>query len=239
MKPLIGITADKHRVDGRDWNYQTNDYFRAVQLAGGIPVLLPYVETAEAAGEVLDRIDGLLLSGGVDVDPLTFGELPHPKQGSIAPERDITELLIIKLALARDMAILGICRGHQMLAVAAGGTLWQDLPEQVPSALKHAQQAPRWYPSHPVRVMPGTKLAELVGAGDIRVNSFHHQAVKHVPHGWISSGVSPDGINEALEHSGYKFVLSVQWHPENFAGRAGYNFDKLFQAFVAAAGRKQ
>lgn len=235
MKPLIGISADKHRVDGRDWNYQTNDYFRAVQLAGGIPVLLPYIETEAEGAELLDRIDGLLLSGGVDVDSLIFGEMPHPKMGAVAPERDVTELILIKQALERDMPILGICRGHQVLAIAAGGTIWQDLPDQVPSALKHAQNAPRWFPSHPVTIMPGTKLAALLGEGERRVNSFHHQAVKRVPHGWVASAIAPDGINEALELPGKKFVISVQWHPENFAGRPGYNFDKLFQAFIAAA----
>lgn len=233
MKPLIGITACYLReLPNRDWIWNTNDYFRAVQNAGGIPVLLPFCETEAEAAEILERVDGILFSGGADVDPQVYGEQPHPKNGSISPERDVTELAMAKVALERNMPILGICRGHQLLAVAAGGTLWQDIPAQVPATIKHAQEAPRWYPSHTVTAKPGTKLAELLGA-EFKVNTFHHQAIKDLPPGWVSSAEAADGINEAMELPGAKFALSVQWHPENFTARA-YNFDCIFQAFVNA-----
>lgn len=234
MKPLIGITACLLReMPNRDWIWNTNDYFRAVQRAGGIPVLLPFVESEAAAAEVLDRVDGLLLSGGDDLDPLLYGEMPHPRNGSVSPERDITELAYVRIALQRNMATFGICRGHQVLAVASGGTLWQDIPSQVPTAIQHRQEAPRWFAAHPVSAAPGTKLAAILGA-EFRVNSYHHQAVQKLPPGWVPSAVAPDGINEAMEHPGYHFALSVQWHPENFQGRP-YNFDALFRAFVEAS----
>lgn len=236
MKPLIGITADTMQEFNRDGLWNTADYFRAVQAAGGIPVLLPYIATEGDAAAVLDRVDGILFSGGPDVDPLVYGEEPHRQMRALAPERDTAELLLAKLALDRDMPILGICRGHQLLAAACGGTLWQDIPAQRPEAFKHGDQGttPKWYPTHTVKATPGTRLAAFFGT-EMRVNSRHHQAVKVVPEGWVESAVAPDGINEAMEKAGARFCLSVQWHPENFTGRE-YNFGKLFEAFVAAAG---
>lgn len=233
MKPLIGITPCTLLEAERDWIYNPHDYSRAVQRAGGIPVLLPFVTTQAEAAEVLDKLDGLLLSGGDDMDPLLYGELPHLNQGSISPERDLAELAYARAALARDMATLGVCRGHQVLAVAFGGALWQDIPSQVLNAIKHRQEGPKWYPTHPVAIAEGTRLHGLLGAERL-VNSRHHQSVKRAPEGWVVSALSPDGIIEAMEHPGRKFVLSVQWHPENFQGRP-YNFDALFSAFVAAS----
>lgn len=232
-KPLIGITACTLVEANRDWIWNPHDYSRAVQRAGGIPVLLPFVETEEEAAEVLDKLDGLLLSGGDDIDPLLYGELPHPQTGNICPERDLSELHYARVAFARNLPTLGICRGHQVLAVAFGGTLYQDIPAQVPGAIKHRQEGPKWYPTHPVAIAEGTRLAALLGTERL-VNSRHHQSVKKAPEGWVVSAVAPDGIIEAMEHPGYRFALSVQWHPENLQGRP-YNFDALFRAFVEAA----
>lgn len=233
MKPLIGITGNIHREPPkRDWTFIGNDYLKAVQNAGGIPVMLPWIETAQEAEAVLSRLDGVLMSGGDDVDPQLYGELPHPGNGEVSPERDLAELAYITVALAKNMPLLGICRGHQMLAVAAGGTLWQDIPAQVPGAIKHGQLGPRWFASHSVQAVPGTRVADLFGT-EFKVNTYHHQAVKTLPVGFIPSATAPDGINEAMENPNLKFCVSVQWHPENFTGRA-YSFDKLFQAFIAA-----
>lgn len=238
MKPLIGITAAPHVEGNRDWVYNTRDYFRAVQNAGGIPVLLPFVETEEQAAEILDRIDGLLLSGGSDIDPKHYGETVHPQCGTIEPERDATELAMARLAIQRDMPVFGICRGHQVLAVAFGGTLYQDIPAQVPGKLNHQQVViPRNHEAHGVNVKPGSRLANIVGLSP-RVNTRHHQAVKDVPPGWVESAVSEDGINEAMEYPACQFAMSVQWHPENFTAKA-YSFDSLFRAFVEACKHRQ
>jgi putative glutamine amidotransferase len=233
LKPLIGITADRLREKDGIWN--THDYFQAVHNAGGIPVLLPFCQTEEDAAEILQRLDGILFSGGNDVDPYVYGEHPVEKMGAIDPERDVAELLLARVAVKRDMPILGICRGHQLLAVAFGGTLWQDIPSQMKDAIKHAYGGtPKWYPTHSVVLTPGTKLAELLGS-NTQVNSRHHQAVKDVPQGWVASATAPDGLNEAIELPGARFCLAVQWHPENLSGKP-YNFDAVFRAFVAAAG---
>lgn len=233
MKPLIGVTASLLREPPqRNWVYNSADYFQAVQDAGGIPVLLPLIASEQDAAEVLDRVDGLLLSGGGDMDPVYFGEDPHPYLGAITPERDVTELALTREALRREMPVFGICRGHQVLAVAAGGALHQDIATKVPGALKHQQDAPRWYPTHSVAVKQGTMLDALLGTS-FRVNSFHHQAVRSVPPDWVVSATAPDGVIEAIEHPRYRFVLSVQWHPESFVGR-GDQFKRLFEAFLAA-----
>lgn len=233
-RPLIGISAGNHREPPlRDWMYNTTDYFRSVQHAGGIPVLLPFVENESQAAEVLDRIDGLLLTGGEDLDPQIYGEQPHPKLGLVVPDRDFSDLALARAAMARSMPLLGICRGHQVLAVAMGGTLIQDIPAQVPGSIKHRQDGPRWFASHSVTAEPGSRIEALLGR-EFRVNTFHHQSVKAIPPGWLATASAPDGVNEALEHPGFPFALSVQWHPENFVGK-GYNFDALFAAFVQAS----
>ena len=238
MRPLIGVTAcNREREEpGCDWLYTPHDYFRAVWRAGGLPVMLPVAADEQDAAQVLERLDGLLLSGGEDLDPTLYGELPLPRTGRIDPERDAAELAYARLAVERDLPVLGICRGLQVLAVAFGGALWQDIPTQVDGAIKHRQEAPADYPTHPVVIEPGTRLHALLGTPR-QVNSRHHQGVKRVPPGWVASAHSPDGVIEAMEHPGRTFVLSVQWHPENFEGRP-YSFDPLFDAFVEAARRR-
>jgi len=238
MKPLVGVTANPNRewvageADERDWMWISSDYFHAVERAGGIPMLMPFCKTEEDADALLERVDCVLLSGGRDLDPQLYGEQPHQKTGKIHPERDHSELLLAKAALSRGIPVLGICRGHQVVAVAGGGTLWQDLPSQLPTCIKHKQDAPRWYPSHAVTAVPGTRVASLLGT-EFKVNTYHHQAVKDLPLGWIECAVAPDGVNEAMEMPGDVFRVTVQWHPECFQGRS-YSFAPLFEAFVAA-----
>lgn len=240
-RPLIGITADRMRdiPVGRDGLWNTYDYFSAVQHAGGMPVLLPNLATPTEAEALLDRLDGILFSGGPDVDPMQFGEQPHPMLGAIDPERDRTELLLARAVIKRAMPVLGICRGHQLLAVAFGGTLWQDIPSQRAGAIKHQHTpgTPKWYATHSVTVTPGTRLEQILGA-EVRVNSRHHQAVKALPAGgWVESARSADGINEAMELPGERFCVSVQWHPENAWNQPDLNYNALFSAFVQAAQR--
>lgn len=185
----------------------------AVISGGGLPILLPASDDNEVAASYLEYIDGLLVPGGGDVDPLRFGQEPRPESGAIFPERDQLEIQLIQAAQRRDLPVLGICRGMQVINIALGGDIYQDLKE-VGSALKHMQEAPRWYPTHSVRIEKGTLLAEAYPTAERRVNSFHHQAVKNLAPGLRASAWAPDGVIEAIESTKHRFLLGVQWHPE-------------------------
>ncbi len=229
--PIIGLTPSIQSVDRSIYVYA--EYLKAVHRAGGIPVVLsPWPPDGL---EVLRRIDGLLLTGGHDVDPALFGEEPEEGLGEITPERDVLEMSLTRAALDMDMPILAICRGIQVLNVAAGGTLYQDIRRQVPGAKKHRQDAPRWYPTHEVRLRDGTRIASAACASSIRVNSFHHQAVRELGENMLMTGEARDGIIEAIESAVHRFVVGVQWHPEMMYETDGVA-RALFSAFVAAAG---
>jgi putative glutamine amidotransferase len=227
MKPVIGITRCS-RVD---------DYVESVKRAGGEPVVL---EPADDPSRSLDRIDALLLSGGLDVDPVQYGAAPHPTTEADVT-RDAFEIPLSKGAVARDMPVFAICRGVQVLNVAAGGTLVQDIPSAMPSELEHSVDVPKDHVAHAVRITPGTRLAASLGPcaalDTCAVNSRHHQAVGQVAPSFVVSAVSPDGVIEAIERPGSTFCVGVQWHPENF-WRTG-EFAGLFAEFVAAATRKR
>ena len=223
MKPVIGITRCS-KVD---------DYVESVKRAGGEPVVL---EPTDDPARTLDRIDALLLSGGLDVDPALYGEAPHERT-EVDAERDRFEIPLSREAVARDLPVFAICRGVQVLNVAAGGSLVQDIPTSVTTALAHSIDVPKDHIAHPVRVTPGTRLAASLGASDVPetcdVNSRHHQAVGRVAPSFVVSAVSEDGVVEAIERPASTFCVGVQWHPENF-WRTG-EFAGLFQDFVAAA----
>ncbi|MDP3058642.1 MAG: gamma-glutamyl-gamma-aminobutyrate hydrolase family protein [bacterium] len=233
MKPVIGVTCVHDWKEER--NRQNNTYIQAVLKAGGVPILLPCLESREDIEQHLDRIDALLVCGGPDMDPSYFGEEPHPKLGSISPMMDVYENCIIKLALHRNMPILGICRGVQVVNIVAGGTLMQDIATSAPcETLKHQQEAPRSSKSHSVEVRANTKFAKIFPASNMRVNSFHHQAVNVVAPGFVVSAVAPDGIIEAIESTRHSFVIGVQWHPECMWDQSE-NYDGLFEAFIESA----
>ncbi|HYT73995.1 MAG TPA: gamma-glutamyl-gamma-aminobutyrate hydrolase family protein [Vicinamibacterales bacterium] len=226
MRPVIGITPCS-RVD---------DYVESVRRAGAEPLVLSNVDDPE---QVLDRVDGVLLTGGLDVDPALYSETPHEKTEA-DPERDGFEIPLSQQALARDVPVFAICRGVQVLNVAAGGTLVQDIPSAMASDLDHSIDVPKDAIAHPVHITPGTRLAASLSSGPpletCAVNSRHHQSVAAVAPSFIVSAVSPDGVIEAIEHPSACFCVGVQWHPENF-WRTG-EFAGLFQEFVAAAARR-
>ena len=216
MRPLIGITCATHSTEsGRRWFGLYQSYARAVALAGGAPVLIPSLgaEETDALRPLFDSLDGLLLPGGADIQPSCYGQEPHPKLGGVDPALDETELQLARWALDEGMPVLGICRGQQTLNVAAGGTLYQDIPSELPEALPHRVE-PRDRLAHNITVEPDSRLADLLGATDVQVNSLHHQAVRDVAPVFEVVARAPDAIVEGLEHRDHPFAVSVQFHPE-------------------------
>lgn len=230
MIPVIGITGSYDRDSGR--TFLSRYYIQAVEAAGGLPLVIPPILSEAHADKILSFIDGLLLSGGVDVDPLIFGEEPLPAMGDICPRRDQLELSLTRRALAMDMPIFGICRGVQVLNIAAGGGVIQDIGSAIQGAFKHDQLAPRWYGTHTVHTMPGSKLASVLG-GAIVVNTFHHQAVGRVAEDFEMTAWSLDGVVEGIESKKHRFAVGVQCHPECMWDQ-NPRILALFQAFIEA-----
>ncbi|KOS62793.1 gamma-glutamyl-gamma-aminobutyrate hydrolase family protein [Lysinibacillus agricola] len=233
MKPVIGITAFVED----DLSSRLNEaYSKSVIEAGGIPLIIP-LGVEEDVVQILSLTDGLLLSGGYDVHPFLFGAEPTPKLGKVHPERDSVELALIEAAYIRKMPIFGICRGIQMLNVALGGTLYQDMESEYHSSklIKHLQQAARGVATHYVSLTPDTLLRTIIEEEKIAVNSFHHQAVNVVAEKLKVAAKSSDGIVEAVVHEDLPFCLAVQWHPEEQAMAGDEVSKKLFTAFVKAS----
>lgn len=233
MRPLVGVTiGSDHRRQGHF--SLRKDYVRAVEAAGGLPVVLAPGRPGDAA-DLLGRIQGLVLSGGEDVDPSHYGEKAHETVTDVTPERDAFELALAREALRRDLPTLAICRGQQVLNVALGGTLIQDIPSTVAGAADHDPERERWELTHEVRLLPGSKLRQVLGEDKVAVNSFHHQAVKDLGEGLVATAwATEDGIVEGLEARDRRFVVAVQWHPESLWDRRP-GFQCLFEALVAEA----
>ena len=227
-QPVIGITGNF----GEKGCELAEGYFESVLKAGATPIVIPPFEDKDALANVLDRVDGLLLSGGGDLNPLFTGEEPVPQLHAVNYKRDLAELLLIRLAYDRQIPMLGICRGIQMLAVALDGSVWQDIGSQQPGQplLKHDQQLDRRYASHTVDIAAdSTILRPLLGDGPVAVNSFHHQAVRDAGPRLRVCATAPDGTVEAVESSEHKSILGVQWHPECFILRQDECMMPLFE----------
>ncbi len=246
MAPVIGVTATlKHDVETRGtrplgtYVRADLDYVAGVAQAGGVPVVLP--PFAEAAEDMVRGIDGLLLSGGSDLEPRYYGEDAIPELDVTLPERDEFEMALLGHALRRGIPVFGICRGLQVLNVAFGGTLYQDLPSQVnPALIAHRQQSPKWQWTHEVRVDEGSAVREIMSVPSTRVNSYHHQAIKDLAEPFEAVGRSVDGIVEAIEYRDLaeRWIVAVQWHAEAMReGDVGPEHRNLFKAHVAAAER--
>jgi putative glutamine amidotransferase len=231
MGPMVGITLGDGDQPGL--HALREDYVRSVERAGAIPVLLPPVRPEDTPA-ILDRLDGVVLSGGVDVDPVLYGQAPHPKLGRVNRRRDDFELALAREALRRDVPLLAICRGHQVLNVATGGTLVQDIPSTVTGAVEHEGKGPRFRYAHRVDLEGPSLLRAILRRDSVSVNSLHHQAVERPGDGLVVSARCPeDGVVEGLEMPGRRFVVGVQWHPESFWNRPD-SFQSLFSAHVEA-----
>lgn len=233
-RPLIGVTLDAEPPGGYSrysWYALRANYAEAVAACGGLPVALPH--DAALAAAYLDRLDALVVTGGAfDIDPALYGEPDRHETVTLKEGRTAAELALVRGALARDMPVLGVCGGQQLLAVALGGTLVQHIPDAVPDALEHEQPNPRHEAGHEVSIVPGTALARIVGAPTMRVNSAHHQAVRDPGPRAVVNATAPDGVVEGVEDPRYSFCLGVQWHPE-FLIDPGDR--RLFEALVSAA----
>jgi putative glutamine amidotransferase len=208
-------------------------YMRAIEFAGGVPVVIPPLHL-RAITPLLDRISGICLSGGPDLDPKSYGAKEHPELGPTEPDLDRFELAIARQADARELPLLAICRGTQALNVVRGGTLVQHLPD-VAEAIQHRQQAPGEQPTHPVRLEADSELAAVLGVTSLDVNSFHHQGIERLGQGLRAVGFSPDGTVEAIESPDRPYCFGVQWHAELLVERAIET--ALFESFVAACRR--
>jgi len=236
--PIVGIvcTDDRPQKDEHAPRFgQNQSYVHAVARAGAAPLLIPLLADEALLRTLYDRMDGLLLPGGVDLHPNQYGEEIHEKCGPISEVRDEVELALIQWGMADHKPMLAICRGIQVLNVALGGSLYQDIQAQVPQAGRHDCHAShaRNQVAHDVAVAADSRLAYLVGTDRLPVNSFHHQAVKDVAPGLVITARAPDGIVEAVEGDGRPFLLGVQWHPEEMAAddvRAQRLFDALVEA---------
>ncbi len=233
-RPVIGLTLDSEEPGGYSklpWYAIRENYCAAVSRAGGLPVLLPH--EPDQAGAYLDGIDGLVVTGGAfDVDPALFGANRRHASVTTKDRRTAFELAATRAALDRDLPLLGICGGQQLINVALGGSLIQHIPDEVADALAHEQPGPRDRPGHPVAVTPGTLLHRICGTETLEVNSAHHQAVKAVGPGVAVNALAPDGVIEGIEAAAQRFCLGVQWHPE-YAVSSGD--ESIFRAFVEAA----
>jgi putative glutamine amidotransferase len=232
-RPIIGVTLDSEQPGGYSkypWYAVRQNYADAIVAAGGLPVALPH--NADLAPDYLAMVDGLVVTGGAfDVDPALYGDGARHATVTLKENRTAAEMALTQGALARNLPVLGICGGQQLLAVALGGTLIQHIPDSVENALAHEQPNPRHEPGHPVAVTPGTLLHRIVGASVMNVNSAHHQAVRHPGPRAIVDAVAPDGVIEGVEDPQYRFCLGVQWHPEYLIDPGDR---RIFDALIAA-----
>ena len=230
-RPLIGLTLDAEPAGGWSkypWYALRQNYTSALAEHGGLAVALPH--DAGLAEAYLDRLDGLIVTGGAfDVDPALYGDTTRHETVELKSDRTNAELALLRGAMARNMPVLGICGGQQLLAVALGGTLHQHIPDAIPHALEHEQKTSHYQPAHSVEILPNTQLFAIAG-GVMQVNTSHHQAVKSAGRGVVNA-IAPDGVIEGLEDPTQKFCIGVQWHPEYLVDAGDH---ALYRAFVEA-----
>jgi putative glutamine amidotransferase len=244
MKPVVGITSDydpgNPKTSGRSREptyFLRTRYAEAIHDLGGIPCILPPTEDSMLQAQLLGRMDGLLITGsGPDLDPRLYGEKKKARLNVMNRRRARFELAVARQAIRMDRPVLGICGGLQLINVAMGGTLIQDIPTQIHGALSHQQKTVSTKTWHRVKIRRGTRLYRILGREAVRVNSSHHQAPLRVAKDLIVNALAPDGIIEGLEGSRHRFIIGVQWHPESFYQRDEVS-RKLFRAFIKEAAR--
>lgn len=230
-RPLIGISTD---VNPKRTAVNTA-YVQSVILSGGIPYMIPVTDNVEVLRQIVSQLDGIVLTGGEDIQPDYYSDTPDEKLEEVSPARDTFDLMVLKMATDRNIPILGICRGLQLMNVAFGGTLYQDLPTQHPSAINHRQKESGTIPTHPVSIIKGSKLAEITGQEMLQVNTFHHQAIRKLAPGFKVTAWAPDSVVEAIEAYPVRQILGVQFHPEIFTAAGDTTMRKLFKFLINKA----
>lgn len=237
-RPIIGLSC-MNDADERGATLMAirPTYLRAVEAAGGVPLLIHLSDDLEVVRALYEHCDGILLPGGEDIAPSYFGEEPHPQLGAVDPQRDAVEVALARWTRDENKPLLGVCRGVQVLNVAFGGSLYQDIPSQLPASLDHRHNTKlRQYDvlGHPIVLEPDSWLAGQLDADEILANTMHHQSVKAVAPGLRVTATAPDGVIEGLEGTGSQFVVGVQCHPEHLWRAAEPRWLRLFEGFVAA-----
>ncbi len=246
-RPIIGIpTQTQLAVPGelpRCW-IMSNRYVNVLASVGAVPYLIPLLPNdVPTMRAIYDSLDGVFLTGGVDVDPASYGEDKHPRCGRTDTDRDAVEIQFVRWALEDRKPLLAVCRGFQVLNVAFGGTLFQDIGDQYTAAMKHDHfpkpdgKPPRDFLSHQVRVDPASRLGQYLGVAETPVNSMHHQGIKKLANGLVANAWAPDGLIEGIEGSNGQVLVAVQWHPEELT-QSDAGSKRLFEAFIAASGQK-
>jgi putative glutamine amidotransferase len=240
-RPLIGITCGTRHENGKTYYASSPSYIKAVEHAGGAPVLIIPTDNLDVLRTIYERLDGVLIAGGGDVDPAEYGMDSGGMVEEVDKERDITELNVTRWAAEDDKPLLGICRGCQVANVALGGTLYRDIQAEYPTknGVDHDMwgKAPRHHIAHTVAVKPESKLATAVGEQVSQVNSMHHQALRDIPPQLTVTATSPDGLIEGIEIPDARFFVGVQWHPEELTEYSD-SMRRLFKTFVDASSRK-
>lgn len=230
-KPLVGVTPLYD--NDRESVWMIPGYLEALSACGALPVILPF--SPSDAALMVEECDGILFTGGSDVSPSLYEEEPDPACGELCPRRDELEYALLSEALNKDVPLLGICRGAQFINAALGGSLYQDIPSQMPSAVSHCMDSPYDRYWHKVSLTPDTPLSTMLKTTTIQVNSYHHQGIRDLSFQLCPMAYSPDGLVEAFYHSSKKFTWGVQWHPE-FLWQKDHAQRMIFQAFVDACG---
>lgn len=236
-KPIIGVVgslSDESRaniMESTERVFISEKFINCVESAGGIPLILAHVNEMEDVKDQVEACDGIILCGGMDIHPLYYGEEPHHRLGFVNSKEDEYQIKVARMTLNLHKPILGICRGHQLLNVVCGGTLYQDLSEILSDTIKHNQISKRYEPYHSVNITKNSKLEQILGSSAL-VNSIHHQCIKELGSGLKATAYAKDGVIEAIEMPGRDFIMGLQWHPEEMAMHGDENMMKIFKEFI-------